>query len=54
MMTVMPNGVVAHHAVAFHHPSQEWSFSLQDHHTAVRYRNIWVRPLHGRDESLKK
>ena len=25
----------------------EQSFELQNHHTAVRYRNIWVRRLNG-------
>lgn len=54
MMTVMHNGVVAHHAVVSDHQAQEWSFSLQDHHNPVRYRNIWVRPLHRYDENAGK
>lgn len=53
-MTVLHNGIVAHHAVTFDHQAQEWTFSLQDHHNPVRYRNIWVRPLHRYDENESK
>lgn len=51
MITVLHNGIVVHHAVVFDSKDQEWTFSLQDHHNPVRYRNIWVRPLHHYDEN---
>ena len=54
MMTVMHNGLVAHHAITFDHKAQDWGFSLQDHGNPVRYRNIWVRPLHRYDENAAK
>jgi hypothetical protein len=54
MLTVMHNGIVVHHAIAFDHKTPEWTFSLQDHHNPVRYRNIWVRPLHCYDENAPK
>lgn len=54
IMTVIHNGVVVHHAVQRDHQKQEWTFALQDHHNPVRYRNIWVRPLHAYDENVAK
>jgi hypothetical protein len=51
MLTVLHNGIVVHHAVVFEGKAQDWSFALQDHHNPVRFRNIWVRPLHRYDEN---
>lgn len=61
-VTVFLNGVLVHHRQAIvgrmahrrvgtyapHEP--EAPLALQDHDTAVRYRNIWVRRLKGYDE----
>lgn len=61
-VTVFLNGVLLHHRQAIigrvahrqvgtyaaHEP--EAPLALQDHDTAVRYRNIWVRRLKGYDE----
>lgn len=52
-LTVMHNGVVVHHAVVMEATTQKFGFALQDHHNPVRYRNIWVRPLHRYDENAK-
>jgi hypothetical protein len=52
-MTVIHNGVVVHHAVERPFTGQQFGFSLQDHNNPVRYRNIWVRPLHRYDENAK-
>lgn len=52
-LTVMHNGVVVHHAVVLDATTQKFGFALQDHHNPVRYRNIWVRPLHRYDENAK-
>lgn len=54
LITVLHNGVVVQHAVKQDHKLQEWTFALQDHHNPVRYRNIWIRPLHSYDENLGK
>jgi hypothetical protein len=56
-VTVLLNGVMLHHHKAFigrmahkvvgkyqPHPAEE-SLMLQDHDTAVRYRNIWARRI---------
>ncbi|WP_395744962.1 DUF1080 domain-containing protein [Prosthecobacter sp.] len=53
-MTVLHNGVIVQHAVPLETTIQEFGFALQDHHNPTRYRNIWVRPLHRRDENAKK
>lgn len=50
-ITVLHNGVVIHHAVESDTKQKDWTFGLQDHHNPVRYRNIWVRPLHAYDEN---
>jgi hypothetical protein len=61
-VTVIHNGVLVHHrqeiigraihrrvgTYAPHGPEE--SFSLQDHHQPVRYRNIWIRRLKGYDQ----
>jgi hypothetical protein len=49
-LTVLHNGIVIHHAIEDDTKLKEWSFGLQDHHNPVRYRNVWVRPLHAYDE----
>lgn len=54
LITVLHNGVVVQHAVKQDHKLQEWTFALQDHHNPVRYRNIWIRPLHRYDENAAK
>jgi hypothetical protein len=62
VVTVLHNGVVVHHATAFWGPtahrligtyapaSARGPIGLQDHGNPVRYRNIWIRTLHGYDE----
>lgn len=52
-LTVMHNGLVVHHAAVLEATTQKFGFALQDHHNPVRYRNIWVRPLHRYDENTK-
>ncbi|MCB1277447.1 DUF1080 domain-containing protein [Prosthecobacter sp.] len=52
-LTVIHNGVIVQHAVEMDAKVQEFGFALQDHHNPTRYRNIWVRPLHQRDENAK-
>ena len=43
-------GPTVHRALATYTPYQtEESLVLQDHQQAVRYRNIWIRRLHGYD-----
>jgi hypothetical protein len=61
--TVFHNGVLVHHATAFWGPTAhkkidpyvpataKGPLGLQDHGNPVRYRNIWIRPLKGYDES---
>ncbi len=48
------NGVVVHPAVERPSTGEESGFTLQDHNNPVRYRNLWVRPLHGYDENAGK
>jgi len=60
-VTVFYNGVVVHNRkqimgamvyrqVATYKPhGPEEPLALQDHHNPVRYRNIWIRRLHGYD-----
>jgi hypothetical protein len=63
VVTVFHNGVVVHHATAFQGPTQHkvigkyapasatGPLRLQDHGNPVHFRNIWIRPLKGYDES---
>jgi hypothetical protein len=53
-LTVMHNGLIVHHAVAIETTKQKFGFALQDHQNPVRYRNIWVRPLHRYDEKANR
>ena len=48
-LTVLHNGVLAHHAVEFPKAFGEYRLLLQDHKNPVRFRNVWVRPLKGYD-----
>jgi hypothetical protein len=60
-VTVLHNGVVAHHATTLQGPTQHRQLAvytphppvgplrLQDHGDLVRFRNIWYRPLTGYD-----
>ncbi len=52
-LTVLHNGIIVQHAVEMDAKVQEFGFALQDHNNPTRYRNIWVRPLHQRDENAK-
>ena len=61
--TVLHNGVVVHNAMAFWGPTAhkridpytpetaKGPIALQDHGNPVRYRNVWIRPLRGYDET---
>jgi hypothetical protein len=63
VVTVFHNGVVVHNATAFQGPTQHkvigkyapasatGPLRLQDHGNPVHFRNIWIRPLKGYDES---
>jgi hypothetical protein len=53
-LTVIHNGVVVHHAVERPFTGQEFGFALQDHNNPIRFRNIWVCPLHRYDENAKR
>lgn len=60
-VTVFHNGILVHHNVKIHGPTKHQKVTeykahgekgplvLQDHKNPVRYRNIWVRPLTGRE-----
>ena len=50
-ITVLHNGVLIHHAVAFPGKFGPFGIGLQDHGNPVRYRNIWVRKLRDYDET---
>ena len=64
-VTVLHNGVVLHHRKEIIAPmahrivkpyephNPEEPFALQNHDTAVRYRNIWIRRLTGYDEGQR-
>lgn len=61
-VTVIHNGVLLHHGQEMIGPmahkvvrkyevhEPEEPLMLQDHDTAVRYRNVWIRKLKGYDE----
>jgi hypothetical protein len=49
-ITVIHNGVVAHHAREVDTRAKDGDLALQDHGNPVRYRNIWFRKLNN-DES---
>jgi hypothetical protein len=62
-ITVVHNGKVIHDNVEFHgatggaldgDDSKPGSLLLQGDHTAVSYRNIWIKPLPGGPEEAKK
>ena len=53
-LTVLHNGIIVQHAIEKSEAWKDWTFALQDHHNPVRYRNIWVRPLHRYDENATK
>src|SRR5206468_3744115 len=58
-VTVLHNGVLVHNATPFWGPTQHKRIDpyvprnargpimLQDHGNPIRYRNIWVRTIHG-------
>ena len=63
-VTVVHNGVLVHHHQAVQGPTGHRQLAnydtphppkgplmLQEHKDAVRYRNIWIRPLKGYDEA---
>jgi hypothetical protein len=50
MITVLHNGVLAHHAVEFDRKFGAYAFQIQDHGNPIRFRNLWVRKLKGYDE----
>ena len=63
MVTVLHNGILVHNNTAFWGPTAhkridpyapanaKGPINLQDHGNPIRYRNIWIRPLKGDDES---
>jgi Domain of Unknown Function (DUF1080) len=63
MVTVIHNGVVVHNATAYQGPTEhkmikpyvpaaaKGPIRLQDHGNPVHFRNIWIRPLKGYDET---
>jgi hypothetical protein len=63
VVTVFHNGVVVHNATAYQGPTEhkvikpyvaanaKGPIRLQDHGNPVHFRNIWIRPLKGYDET---
>jgi hypothetical protein len=63
VVTVIHNGIVVHHATAYAGPtahkvinpyvpaSAKGPIRLQDHGNPVHFRNIWIRPIKGYDET---
>jgi hypothetical protein len=52
-LTVLHNGVLAHHAQDTLSNAKDFQIGLQDHGNPVRYRNIWVRKLKGYDSNAE-
>jgi hypothetical protein len=65
VVTVLHNGILVHNATAFWGPTAHRQIdpytpdtargplALQDHGNPVRYRNIWIRPLRGYDDTTR-
>jgi hypothetical protein len=63
VVTVIHNGVVVHNATAYQGPTEhkiikpylpetaKGPIRLQDHGNPVHFRNIWIRPLKGYDQT---
>jgi hypothetical protein len=63
VVTVLHNGIVVHNATAYQGPTEhkvikpyvpaaaKGPIRLQDHGNPVHFRNIWIRPLKGYDET---
>jgi Domain of Unknown Function (DUF1080) len=63
VVTVIHNGVVVHNATAYQGPTEhkiikpyvpasgKGPIRLQDHGNPVHFRNIWIRPIKGYDET---
>ena len=63
VVTVIHNGIVVHNATAYPGPtahkvinpyvpeSAKGPIRLQDHGNPVHFRNIWIRPIKGYDET---
>jgi hypothetical protein len=52
--TILHNGLPVHHNVEVPGEEVECRLRLQAHGGKVRYRNLWVRPLHQYDENEGK
>lgn len=52
-LTVLHNGILAHHAQDTGNKAKDFAIGLQDHGNPVRFRNIWVRKLKGYDATAE-